>query len=200
MRPLFSRMVFNMLRRCRCWIQTSNLFDRATIRKAVVSVCKLVAVPRQPLSHGVETKADFIGNVRDVALDYFCLRKIQTMTHIRVLLGQICKGMRLSNGVGAFTRFCAVSMRGCSSGAQMGLVVSRCGLIQREIFLLLFLSFFSSFLSLFFFSLQDFSRIAAVCIWSRRNNFRGWKIRFGVIWARLKWRNLCYSRGCFKAC
>lgn len=86
MRPLFSRMVFNMLRRCRCWILASKLFDRATIRKAVVSVCKLVAVPRQPLSHGVETKADFIGNVRDVALDYFCLRKIQTMTHIRVLL------------------------------------------------------------------------------------------------------------------
>lgn len=50
MRPLFSRMVFNMLRRCRCWIQASKLFDRATIRKAVVSVCKLVAVPRQPLS------------------------------------------------------------------------------------------------------------------------------------------------------
>lgn len=157
MRPLFSRMVFNMLRRCRCWIQASNLFDRATIRKAVVSVCKLVAVPRQPLSHGVETKADFIGNVRDVALDYFCLRKIQTMTHIRVLLGQICKGMRLSNGVGAFTRFCAVSMRGCSSGAQMGLVVSRCGLIQREIFLLLFLSFFLPFFLFFFFFTRFFT-------------------------------------------
>ena len=59
-----------------------------------------------------------------------------------------------------------------------------------------FLSFFLLFFSFFF--LRDFSRIAAVCIWSRRNNFRGWKIR--VIWARLKWRNLCYSRGCFKAC
>lgn len=46
-----------------------------------------------------------------------------------------------------------------------------------------FLSFFLLFFSFFF--LRDFSRIAAVCIWSRRNNFRGWKIR--VIWARLKW-------------
>lgn len=64
MRPLFSRMVFNMLRRCRCWIRS---FSTVLLSEKPWLRCKLVAVPRQPLSHGVETKADFIGNVRDVA-------------------------------------------------------------------------------------------------------------------------------------